>query len=873
MNTSINTGILPFKNTFHWLKPFVLVFLFMGTTYQGFAQSTLLEKRVTLQLTNVSISDVLSALEDQTGASFSYSNTNLKTNRKVTVDFRGVTLQEALRQVLGEQLSKVRVKGKVINLQGSGNLKGVIKTSDGKPAELVNVQIKDLAKGTTTDENGAYTLRFLPAGNYVLVVNLLGYAPIEREVEIEADQTVTLPDIFLNEDSRTLREVVVSGNVAKFMDKESDFVARMPLKNLENPQVYSVIGSEIIKGQITTDIREVLRNATGAAIANYPSGGFAITTRGFNTGASMRNGMEMATGRGTVEMGNVERIEVLKGPSGTLFGSNISGSFGGVVNVVTKKPFETTRTEIGYTAGSYNMNRFTADVNVPLNEDKTVLLRVNGVYSKQNSFLNYGFNNNYQVAPSLSYKVNKRFDVLIDAEFTSANRTLIPINFINPESGFKTPKDIPLGYKTNLFNDEINSVSSSNRVFVQGVYRLGPNWTTTSLFSYALQKVDKNYQPAATWFSPTQAARDAWVYGPITDNYTNFQQNINGEFKTGIFKHTFLAGVNFRHNSNQFQYSYVRDYGYVDTIDVTVNPNPTPLGKAAVDAVQVNENGYQSPSFSTYSAYASDVINFSDRIYAMLSLRLDRYKRNPIPGDEGFDQTSLSPKLGIVYQVIKNRVSVFANYMNGFQNLAPVLQPNGTILVLDPMYANQSEVGVKMEAMQKRVSLSASYYHIAIDNATRTDASRFTIQDGSQLSTGVEFEVTMNPFPGLNFLGGYAFNNNRITKASDPSVEGVQVASIPQNVGNVWLTYALQGSNVKGLGFGFGANYSDKASYFIAGDFYTPSYTIFNGTVFYEQSRYRLGVKVNNISNTKYWDLMGAPQAPANIVANLTLRF
>ena len=104
MNTSINTGILPFKNTFHWLKPFALVFMLMGSAYSSFAQNTLLEKRVTLQLSNVSISDVLSALEDQTGASFSYSNTNLKTNRKVTVDFRGVTLQEALRQVLGEQL-------------------------------------------------------------------------------------------------------------------------------------------------------------------------------------------------------------------------------------------------------------------------------------------------------------------------------------------------------------------------------------------------------------------------------------------------------------------------------------------------------------------------------------------------------------------------------------------------------------------------------------------------------------------------------------------------------------------------------------------------------------------------------------------------
>src|SRR5690606_12973631 len=109
---------------------------------------------------------------------------------------------------------------------------------------------------------------------------------------------------------------------------------------LENPQVYNVIHKELLQEQIAVDIRSAVQNATGAISKIYPSGGLEISFRGFSTGVNARNGMETLSGRSSISIDNAERIEVLKGPSGTLFGSSVS-SFGGVVNLVTKKPFET----------------------------------------------------------------------------------------------------------------------------------------------------------------------------------------------------------------------------------------------------------------------------------------------------------------------------------------------------------------------------------------------------------------------------------------------------------------------------------------------------------------------------------------------------
>ena len=86
---------------------------------------------------------------------------------------------------------------------------------------------------------------------------------------------------------------------------------------------------------------------------------------------------------------NIERIEAIKGPVGTMF-SNISTSLGGVLNYVTKKPYETFGGEISYTTGSYQLNRLTADVNAPLDKEKTLLFRATASYQTRNGYANGG---------------------------------------------------------------------------------------------------------------------------------------------------------------------------------------------------------------------------------------------------------------------------------------------------------------------------------------------------------------------------------------------------------------------------------------------------------------------------------------------------
>jgi iron complex outermembrane receptor protein len=747
--------------------------------------------------------------------------------------------------------------------QTNGKIKGTITTSEGDPAAGVNVVLKNSKYGTVTNDDGTFELNRVKPNTYSLQISLTGYETTEQEVVVAESETANV-NLQLKVSNKELQEVVINSKKS-ILSKKTDYVARMPLKNLENPQVYSVIHKELLLEQVAVNIETAIRNSPGAIPVTFPSGGIGITFRGFTTGVNARNGMETASGRSSIDLSNVERIEIMKGPSGTLFGSSVS-SFGGVVNLVTKKPFETAANEVSYTTGSFNTNRLTADINTPLNKDKTVLFRINMAVNREKSFLDYGFNNTLAISPSLTYKASDKLTFNIDAELFNVNNTRRTYNTYTAASGITNPAELKIDYKKSMFHDDNDAKTSATKIFAQAEYEISENWKSTTVFSFVDENVERSYQSYAVWSSPTQVARRVGLWGPVFNTYTNIQENINGQFTTGSIKHKLLVGGNYRLYSSNFSGGTTFT---LDNIDVTTNF--APIRRKAVDAGLVLTT-IPVADQETISFYACDVVNFTDKLSAMLSLRLDNFNREKVGTTEGYHQTALSPKLGLVYEIIKDQVSVFGNYMNGFQNSAPVTQPDLTQLVLDPIYAVQYEGGIKAEAFNKKLSATASYYNIKIDNATRTDAAGVTYQDGVQESKGVDLELIANPFSGLNIVAGYAYNENKILKASDASIEGNIAAGAPKNVVNFWTTYTLQ-NTLKGLGAGFGANYVDKSYFATDNNFYMPSYTTYNATVFYDQSSWRVGVKFNNMSNKKYWDFYGNSQAPSNLLVNLTIKF
>ncbi len=140
-------------------------------------------------------------------------------------------------------------------------------------------------------------------------------------MKVENDK-IAKPVFTLQYSNSQLQTVIVTAGKNKFLVKKSSTVAKMPLANLENPQVYSSVSKELIKEQITTDFSNLVKNATGIykVSANRginTDGATYYSLRGFRTEVSMVDGVPTQT-NGEIDPVNVEKVEVLRGPSGHL---------------------------------------------------------------------------------------------------------------------------------------------------------------------------------------------------------------------------------------------------------------------------------------------------------------------------------------------------------------------------------------------------------------------------------------------------------------------------------------------------------------------------------------------------------------------------
>ena len=135
----------------------------------------------------------------------------------------------------------------------------------------------------------------------------------------------------------------------------------------------------------------------------------------FTTQPKFRNGLTSFI-QTNIDPVNTERIEVIKGPSATLFGSSVV-SYGGLLNRVTKKPGENRLLEVSYLSGSWNLNRLNLDYNHALTDDKSVLFRMNSAVHRENSFQDAGFSNSFTFTPSALFKLSEKVKLLVDVEY------------------------------------------------------------------------------------------------------------------------------------------------------------------------------------------------------------------------------------------------------------------------------------------------------------------------------------------------------------------------------------------------------------------------------------------------------------------------
>lgn len=218
-------------------------------------------------------------------------------------------------------------------LQAQAILEGNILAKD-QPLEFASVQLKGTSLGAVTDEKGHFLIQ-APAGSYTLEVTMLGYQSFQQAIALKPEERIVLPPIALEENVLGLREVVVTGTM------KPTFVSASPIKvdviTARQLDTYlPTASSSIIESiQLVNGVQEVV--ACGVCFTNSISinGLPGAYTAVLMDGTPIYGNLAAVYGLNGIPNMVIERFEVIKGPSSTLYGSE---AVAGVINIITKDP-------------------------------------------------------------------------------------------------------------------------------------------------------------------------------------------------------------------------------------------------------------------------------------------------------------------------------------------------------------------------------------------------------------------------------------------------------------------------------------------------------------------------------------------------------
>lgn len=765
----------------------------------------------------------------------------------------------------------------IVFSQFSG-ISGKVKTSDGSSIEFANIKLKENSISTTTNSKGEYELKNLKSGNITLMVSAIGFERQEISVELKENETTIIPEIFLIEATNELQSVEVIGRKKSSYKNDNTFSAtKLEMRVIDVPQSISFVTKELIQDQQALRLKDVGKNVAGVnEFSTYDD----IVIRGFRNNDSngrLINGLRGVNTFWTSPLlVNIERVEYIKGPASAVFGNS---SPGGTINMITKKPLDETRQAIQFTTGSFNTFRTTADFTGAVNEDKTLLYRLNLGYENADTYRDQINNKSIVIAPSVSFipKEGTRFNA--DLVYTKLDTKLDRGRTI--VQGTTDLFATPIGFNIAQPNDYLRSKTLALTLSFSQVI----NKYLTFNASYLKVRYDEelNEHGFNGYITPTLIA----MY--FNDRKTiqhgnNLSTYFSSKFNTGDLEHQAVAGYDYINGEiNQYQRDAENESGNVSNFDLS---NPTYFIRP-IETYDFTSTTNDISKYYTNGFYVQDLIRYK-RLQLLLSLRQEFYTfpENVSAGitDGKKTEKALLPKVGLTYSITDN-INAYGTYATGFenQNAATVgnINAGGPF---DPMTSNLLEIGSKGEFFNKKLFIGTAVYQITRNNilVSANDATNPDLleQRGQERARGFEMEAVGKINNNLSINLSYAYNNAIITKSTKDDtndVVGRTKENAPKHISGSWIKYSFNKGVIKGLGLAIGHSQVSKRETFVRA-LQLASYVVFNTAAYYKVDRFTIGVNFNNIFDKKY--LSGGYNyqrnftgAPSNFLVNVGYTF
>ena len=648
------------------------------------------------------------------------------------------------------------------------SITGVVQNEKGNPIDGATISILNNSMQTISNQKGYFSFDELKNGKYTLSIKSLGYAEISKEININAinNSKSTAIKFILIASTNQLDEVVVTA------EKKEELLQKIPASitalNAKQINAFGLWNTKEITGIIPNlysadpgDNRDV-NSVRGIATSSYDP-----------TVATYIDGVnQFSLDTYIPTLFDVERIEVLRGPQGTLYGRN---AMGGVINIITKQPNNASSGFADISVGNYNQQRITAGFKTPLIKDKlffgaSILSnKRDGYYTNEFTQSSYDNQNGLSGNYFLKYIVSSCWDINLNFKhLANENQGPFPLVF-GTEEALNNPYRLNQNSITTM-KDKTSNSSLTIRYTGSG-FNFSSQTAYQQNYRYYTNPIDGD-------FSPIDAIS-------VINNYGSKWNN--NKVLTQDFKFTSAPSSNSKLKWTAGAFLFYQDAPVKQATRFGIDANLMMIGDSLFSIINTSTTLKKG-----FAIYGQATYALSDKLNMSFGLRNDyenqtqsilgEYQRDPSP--ELYTTTSdtlgrtnfnaISPKLSLDYQVNNNSLW-YGSYSKGFRagGLSPLSSdPSQPPLVgYLPEYSNNFETGIKNNWLSNKLILNIALFYTKVTDAQvpsliLPDAITITKNTGQLSSKGVEAELMFIPTKGV--LLQYAFGT---TSASYDKLE------------------------------------------------------------------------------------------------------
>lgn len=643
--------------------------------------------------------------------------------------------------------------------------------------------------------------------------------------------------------------IVVMGERGTYSEPTSSSALRTPTPLIETPQSVQVLNRTLIREQDRRTLGEALVNVSGVVptrseeLLLIPPLVRGFPAEVYLDGLPIYGGNQQAFD--PTSLIGVERIEVLKGPSATLYGGGLGTPLGGVINVESARPDNKLGGHAAMRAGSFSTWNPYGEINVPLADG--IAARVSGEYQSNHSWIDQVHGKRWSVQPSLSFQLASRTDLLLQGQFNHraqleysglpAGQALAGTIDRNAFPG--SPNGQPLTTNDNRmvlatlrhgFSDDVKLTVSGR--FYDGSIRQSGSF------------VDPDF------FAPDPATPTVYPIIPITmvtdTKEATFDANLQAKAAMLGGSHVFLVGIDYdwtRFSSNMGLFVSNTPGGTIDLADPVYDAVFTP---------QLPVNFLQADHYQTVAAYVQDQATYGGlHVTGGLRYTMLRFREVSNIGVANRDTYhKVSPRIGATLDVAPG-VALFAGYATAFRAAFGFVGANAP----RPETSRNIEGGVKLALPQVHLSGTVSAFSQTRDNVATPDPANpgFNIQTGRQRARGIEVDLVWEPTPAFSLLANYAHTDAKVLADSAIPV-GSELTRVPRNSGRIAGRYRVLNGAARGLSFGAGLTALGARQLTLPNTLRVPGYAVIDAQAAYDIDRFTIQVSAVNLGGRRAFD-------------------